>query len=71
MINQRDKAGRPHGPWEVRHANGQLWYKVGHKNGTSHGFLESYQFSNGQIGWKGELRAGLRKGLWYDSRYND
>ena len=69
-MNQRDKNGKAYGPWEVRYANGQLWYKVGYKNGTSHGFLESYHFSNGQIWRKGEYKQGKNIGLWYDSKYN-
>ncbi len=69
IINQYNENGKRDGRWEVRYSDGRLWSKVEYKNGIAHGFIESYQFLNGLIDLKGELRVGLRKGLWYDSKY--
>lgn len=40
--------GRPDGPWVVYHPNGQLSYKVTHKNGVFHGLWIQY-WENGQL----------------------
>ena len=69
-INQRDKNGFRHGPWEDRHFNGNLHYKGTYKNGQLDGLCIAYK-TNGKLWYNGEWKNDKRIGLWHQMFYND
>ena len=62
MINQYDKKGFRHGPWEYYYGNGQLSSKGEYKNGELHGPWE-YYYDNGQLWRKQNFRNNRRYAL--------
>jgi len=47
-MNEYNKEGQQHGPWEWYYSNGKLMYKENNVNGKKHGPWEWY-YSNGKI----------------------
>jgi len=68
-INQYDKKGFRHGPWEDYYPNGQLASKGEYKNGKKHGVWEEYYYSGGFY-YVGEFKKGKSIGIWYEQRYD-
>ncbi len=62
MINQRDKNGKPHGPWEDYYDNGKMAWKGEYKKGFRHGSWEHYH-SNGQLSFKCEFKNDSMDGF--------
>ena len=69
MINQYDKDGNTHGPWELYYSNGQTMYKGEYKNGKFHGLWELY-YDNGKLVYKGEHKNDKLRGLCHQARYS-
>jgi len=65
-MNQFNKEGKKHGPWEEYRDNGNLWYKANFVNGKGHGVCEIY-CDSGNLSHKGTYVNGKRHGLseWY------
>ena len=58
------KDGKPDGPWEWYHENGQLKQKGSYKDGkVTDGPFEVFH-RNGELWQKGSYKDGLRDGLW-------
>jgi antitoxin component YwqK of YwqJK toxin-antitoxin module len=62
-MNQFNRKGQRHGPWEEYFSNGQLQQTNAYMNGDLHGDWESY-YQNGALRTKGTFVNGLRHGLW-------
>jgi len=50
-MNAYNDKGERHGPWEIYHDNGKLWYKKNYVNGKAQGLFEIYD-SNGKLSYK-------------------
>ena len=61
-MNEYNDKGERHGPWEVYHDNGNLWYKKNYVNGKEHGLCELYH-SNGNPMYKKNYVNGKLHGL--------
>ena len=61
-MNQYNKQGQMHGPWET-YRNGKPCFKGNYLNGKLHGLCESYN-SNGQLMYKGNYVNGQKHGYW-------
>ena len=62
-MNECNKEGQRHGPWESYYENGKLSYKGNYLNGKVHGLFESY-YSDGNLRFKSNYINGKRHGLW-------
>jgi len=71
MINQLDKNGEKHGPWEEFYDFYKgIMRKAEYKNGAVHGLYKFYRF-NGVLLHSGVLKNRIEIGLWYEDRYKD
>jgi antitoxin component YwqK of YwqJK toxin-antitoxin module len=69
-INQYDKDGFRHGPWEDYYTNGHLFSKGEYKHSAKHGLWE-YYYSCGTLWDKGEYKKSISIGLWYEEKFED